>query len=128
MQIFYGSIGVDTNNSVELEGMLLGIKVVIRNGWLSTVVEGDSSIRVQMTKHLSNGKSTEKVSLSWRLASRLVALCILIMVHTMISFQHVKRDANKVADMLANIGTNGNGAHRMGRLEEFEVEPWVPRC
>ena len=50
LHIFFGSIGEDTNNSTELEGMLQGVKIVIREGWLPTMVEGDSLILVQMAK------------------------------------------------------------------------------
>ena len=50
LHIFLGSIGEDTNNLAELEGMLQGINIVIREGWLPTMVEDDSLILVHMAK------------------------------------------------------------------------------
>ena len=50
LHIFLGSIGEDTNNLTELEGMLQGINIVIRKGWLLTMVEGDSLILIRMAK------------------------------------------------------------------------------
>ena len=108
--------------------MLQSIKVVIKNGWLPVVVEGDSSVLFQMANHLSNGKSMEKVSSSWNLASRLETLSIIIMAHTSISFQHIRRDANKVVDLLEKVGVDVSGAHRMGRMEDFDAKKWMTRC
>ena len=45
---FFGSLGIDTNNSAELEGMIQGIQIIIGNGWLPAIVEGDSRILIQM--------------------------------------------------------------------------------
>ena len=46
LQVFYGSIGFDTNNSVTLKGMLQGLNLMLREGWISTMVEGDSNILI----------------------------------------------------------------------------------
>ena len=46
LHIFFGLIGEDTNNSTKLEGLLQGVKIVISEGWLPTMVEGDSHILV----------------------------------------------------------------------------------
>ena len=81
-----------------------------------------------MAKQLSNGQTIEKVSSRWNLSSKLAVLHILVMTYRAISFQHVRRDVNKVEYMLANIGASENGVHRMGRLEDFEEEKWIPRC
>ena len=35
---------------------------------------------------------------------------------------------NKVADLLVNTVDEENGALRLGRLEYFEEEQWMPRC
>ena len=48
--MFYGSIGFDTNNSVTLKGMLQGLNLMLREGWIPTMVEGDSNILIQMEK------------------------------------------------------------------------------
>ena len=42
LQVFHGNIGFYTNNSMELEGMIQGIHLIVRNGLLLAIVEGDS--------------------------------------------------------------------------------------
>ena len=113
---------------MELEGFLQGLGLVLREGWLPAMVEGDSNILIQMKKQLANGRTTEKVSSSWHLASRLETLRGLVMTQPVVSFHHVRRNANKVADMLANIGTGGNVDMRMGRMKDFGEAQWAPRC
>ena len=56
LQVYHGSIGFDTNNSAELEGLLRGISLMIREGWLPSMMEGDSNILIQMAKQLANGE------------------------------------------------------------------------
>ena len=48
LQIFYGSIGFDTNNSTELEGMIRGLNLVVMEGWILTMVERDLNILIPM--------------------------------------------------------------------------------
>ena len=64
LQVFHGSIGHDTNNSVELEGLIQGVQLVIRHGWFLSIVEGDSRILIHTAHQLVNGKSAEKVASS----------------------------------------------------------------
>ena len=89
LHLLFGSIGEDTNNSTKLEGMLQGVKIVIREGWMPTMVEGDSLILIQMAKQLSYKRSTEKVSSSWCLSNRLEFLRGLILSQPAMSFHHV---------------------------------------
>ena len=46
MTVFLGAIGVDTNNLVELEGMIRGFEVLIRGGCFPMIIEGDLSILI----------------------------------------------------------------------------------
>ena len=89
MHIFFGSIGEDTKNLGELEGMLQGVNIVIRNDCLPAMVEGKSLILVKMAKKLIQVRSTEKASSSWHLSSRLEFLRGLILSHSALSFHHV---------------------------------------
>ena len=99
---------------------------MIREGWLLTIIEGDSNILIQMAKQLANRKTTEKVSSSWRLASRLEILRRLVIAHPTVSFCPVRRDVNKVANMLANIGAEGRRVRKAGQLEDFRAKRWAP--
>ena len=108
--------------------MLQGINILIREGWLPTMVEGDSLILVHMAKQLGHRGSTKNVLSIWFLAIRLEDLCDVILSHQVMSFHHVKQDVNKVADILEKARVEERGAHRVGRLEDFKVEQWMPRC
>ena len=44
MYIYYGSIGMEMKNSAELKGLMQGLKIVSKSGWLLVVVEGDSQV------------------------------------------------------------------------------------
>ena len=94
---------MDTNNSAELEGMIQAIQIIIRNGSMLSIVEGDSSILIQMAKQLANGKSMEKVSSIWHLSSRLDDLHSMVMMHLVLSFVHVRRETNQVSEFLDNV-------------------------
>ena len=50
MMVFLGSIGQDTNNLAELEGLIRGLKVLIRDGYFLVIIEGDSNTLIQMAK------------------------------------------------------------------------------
>lgn len=68
--IFFGSIGWDSNNSIELEGLLQGLLLAQEHNFFPLEVEGDSQILINATTHLLLGASASKVSKSWCLAAR----------------------------------------------------------
>ena len=68
------------------------------------------------------------MSTSWRMASRVDELRGMIHAHPAISFSHVRHDANKVADLLANVGVEGELAFQWGPLESFGDHAWVHNC
>ena len=115
IQVFFGSLGIDTNNSAELEGMIQGIQIIILNGWLSAIVEGDSRILIQMAQQMANGKSTEKATSSWCLAGRLDDLRAMVVTYPTLSFHHIRREANWVVDLMANISVTDVRANRRAR-------------
>ena len=123
-----GSIGEDTNNFTELEGLLRGMGGLIRGGLLPAIVEGDSNILIAVTKRLASGQTTEKISPSWRLAYRLERLRVLLRAHPALSFHHVRREANKVADCLENSRVDCGVGLRCSRLEFFTEEGWAQQC
>ena len=43
--IFLGSLGSDTNNSTELEGLICGFEILIRGGYFSAIIEGAGGVR-----------------------------------------------------------------------------------
>ena len=46
MTDFLGAIGMDTNNSTELEGLIYSFEVLIRGGCFPLIIEGDTSILI----------------------------------------------------------------------------------
>lgn len=114
LKVFFGHLGHDTNNSAELEGLIQGLTLVTQEGWLPTTLEGDSTMIIQMAKKLAYGKAPSKVSFRWHLWLRLEVLQSLLSCTSAVSFRHVHRDANKVADLLANQGIESDNMLLIG--------------
>ena len=70
----------------------------------------------------------EKVSPSWHLVYRLDRLHVHLHAHPTISFIHVRREANKVADCLVNTGMECGVNFRCDRLIGNEEEEWAQQC
>lgn len=62
--IFLGSIGWDTNNSAELEGLWRGLRIAHTRNLFPLVIEGDSQILIRMATKLQNGSPVHKLSSS----------------------------------------------------------------
>eukprot|EP00253_Pinus_taeda_P035953 PITA_35953 len=71
MQIYFGNIGWDTNNSAKMEGLWQGLTLAWNLNLQPLVVEGDSQILIHMAKRLQNGSQASKIATSWRLEARL---------------------------------------------------------
>ena len=50
------------------------------------------------------------------------------MAYPVLSFHHIKREANRVVDLMANIKVANVRDIRWGRLEDLKGEQWLPRC
>ena len=59
---------------------------------------------------------------------RLERLRDLFLAHPAIYFLHVRREANKVADQLENVGMEYGTRFQCNRLEVFGEEEWVQQC
>jgi ribonuclease HI len=87
--------GICTNNQAEYAGLLNGLKMVLRNNINQIDVYGDSNLIIQ------------QMNRKWKVKSNSILLyyeaCREISEEfDCINFQHVKRNLNKHADMLAN--------------------------
>lgn len=102
--IFIGSIGLDTNNSTELEGLWQGLLLAQHHGLFPLVIEGDSQILINMAKQILQGTPAHKVVSSWRLVERLELIEQWITTNREITFKHIRTEGNKVDDLLANLG------------------------
>eukprot|EP00253_Pinus_taeda_P022049 PITA_22049 len=106
IHIYFGTMGKDTNNAAELEGLWKGICIADKKNFFPLEVEGDSLILINAAIRIQAGTSAAKIASSWRLLSRLELLEERLRNPHSITFKHVKRTANKVADRLANQGVN----------------------
>jgi ribonuclease HI len=97
-----GFIGDSTNNVAELTGLLRGLHTTIDRGHQKIILEGDSQIITRLATKIIHGCDPEKISPSWRLYSLLAEFSHHLQPHLTITTSHVKRDANRVADQLAN--------------------------
>ena len=83
-------------------------------------MEGDSRILIHMAQKLANGKSAEKVESNWFLAGRMEDLRALIFSFSVLSFLQVKREANRLANLMANVRVFNVRNIQWGRLKYFE--------
>lgn len=120
LQVYYGTMGSDTNNVAELEGLWQGIRLADQNHLYPLEVEGDSLILIAMAKRIQAGAKAVKVAKSWRLLSRLEDLEEKLQTAPNISFHHVRRTANKVADRLANQGVSQSTPSFSGSLNTVD--------
>lgn len=67
LQTFMGSIGWDTNNLVELEGLWQGLLLAQSHGLFPLIIEGYSQILINMVNQILQGTPSHKVDSSWRL-------------------------------------------------------------
>ena len=97
----YGGIGVSTNNIAEYRGLLAALEWALEHGHSRLHVRADSLLVVQQM--LGNYKvKHEGLIPLYRQARHLVAR-----IGT-VTFEHVRREQNKDADRLSNLGMDQN--------------------
>lgn len=128
MQIYFGNMGWDTNNSAELEGLWQGLTLAWNLNLQPLVVEGDSQILINMAKRLQNISQARKIATRWRLEARLKDIEQLLRSNRVISFMHTKREGNKVADLLANIGVENDSTLITGNTSRIPNYVQAQEC
>eukprot|EP00253_Pinus_taeda_P023835 PITA_23835 len=106
LHIYHGSLGRDTNNVVEFEGLWKGISIAEIEIFFPLEVEGDSQILIEAAIWIHLGTSVEKIASIWWLLSRLEQIEEWLKAPRSITFKHIRRTTNKVADRLANQGVD----------------------
>jgi ribonuclease HI len=114
-----GFLGDTTNNVAELTGLLRGLQSAIGKGHHQIILEGDSQVIIGLATKLIHGGNLDKASPSWRLQFLLEDLSQLLQPQISIITAHVRREANKVADCLANVAVERE-------LEHLYWEPPFP--
>ena len=81
-----------------------------------------------MAKHLLNGSHAKNIATRWRLEARLEALEQELSNNKVIAFNHRRREGNKVADLLANIGVESELTLQAGTLDILKNHAQAQEC
>ena len=96
-----GSLGVATNNVAEYHGLIAALQWAADRGVKQLAIKGDSQLLIEQMK--GNYKVKNEGLKPLYLKARL-----LVMQIGDVSFEHVRRENNKDADRLSNVGMDGN--------------------
>ena len=112
----YGFLGIESNNAAAIEGLIQGLEWVLEIFHEPIIVEGDSQMVIHLASKLHNCSQSSKVSSSWHLESRIATLRSGLIQGKATTFTHVRRNGNKMADFLANMG--------VGTCQPFRGQDW----
>jgi ribonuclease HI len=134
-----GHLGHDTNNSVELWGLIRGIQLASDLNLTHLIIEGDSKIIISLAAKIINGTDPEKITPSWCLLGPLNNLQALLCPSLTLITSHIRREANKVAEKLANEGvasqtrgypyqcTTSSASQLLIQCREMALQDFPPR-
>jgi ribonuclease HI len=126
--ILAGHLSHDTNNSVEIWGLIKGIQLVTSLNLNHLIIEGDSQVIILLATKITNGSDPAKVSPSWRLLSPLETLRTLLHPSLTLIPSHVQQEANKVVDKLANQGVSSQAKDILIEAQQLPTPPLLLHC
>ena len=94
-------IGVATNNVAEYRGLLAALQWAVDHGVKALAVKGDSQLLIQQMLGNYRVKNAGLIPLYHRAR-------LLVMQIGDVRFEHVRREMNKDADRLSNVGMDQN--------------------
>jgi len=97
----HGSLGIATNNVAEYRGVIAALQWAVEHEVPSLTVRGDSLLIVEQMR--GNYKVKNEGLKPLYLRARM-----LVMQIGDVTFTHVRREENKDADRLSNVGMDGN--------------------
>jgi len=97
----HGSLGVSTNNIAEYRGLIAALQWAVDHEVTSLTVKGDSLLIIEQMR--GNYKVKNEGLKPLHMQARM-----LVMQVGDVRFEHVRREFNKDADRLSNIGMDGN--------------------
>jgi ribonuclease HI len=97
----HGSLGIATNNVAEYRGVIAALQWAVEHDVKSLTVRGDSQLIVEQMR--GNYKVKNEGLKPLYLQARM-----LVMQIGDVRFEHVRREQNKDADRLSNLGMDGN--------------------
>jgi ribonuclease HI len=96
-----GSIGTATNNVAEYHGLIAALQWAANRDLKQIAIKGDSLLLIEQMR--GNYKVKNEGLKPLHLKARM-----LVMQIGDVSFEHVRREQNKEADRLSNVGMDGN--------------------
>ena len=93
----FGGLGVATNNVAEYNGLLAALKWAVENGERDVLIRADSELLVKQMRGEYKVKHPG-------LQPLYVRARLLVMELGDVRFEHVRREKNKEADRLSNLG------------------------
>ena len=97
----HGSLGNTTNNIAEYNGLIAALQWAVDHGLKQISIKGDSQLIIEQMR--GNYKVKHEGLKPLYLKARM-----LVMQIGDVTFEHVRREQNKDADRLSNIGMDGN--------------------
>jgi len=98
-----GSLGTATNNVAEYHGLIAALQWAADRDLTQIAIKGDSLLLIEQMR--GNYKVKNEGLKPLHLKARM-----LVMQIGDVSFEHVRREQNKEADRLSNVGMDANGA------------------
>lgn len=97
----HGSLGVNTNNVAEYNGLIAALTWAVEHDVREITVKGDSLLIIEQMR--GNYKVKNEGLKPLHMQARM-----LVMQIGNVKFEHVPREQNKDADRLSNVGMDGN--------------------
>jgi ribonuclease HI len=97
----HGSLGIATNNIAEYRGLIAALQWAVDQHLTSIVVKGDSLLIIEQMR--GNYKVKNEGLKPLHMKARM-----LVMQIGDVKFEHVRRELNKEADRLSNVGMDAN--------------------
>jgi len=128
MLVYYGSMGWDTNNSVELVGLWQGMQLHQLHNFFPIEIEGNSQIIINMISKILSGSPPSRVADIWRLMERLELIVEWLQENRAIYLKHTRRSGNKVVDLLAKKGVTNAQTLFAGPLSSVNDRKLLQEC
>jgi len=97
-----GSLGNTTNNIAEYSGLIAALQWAVDHNLTAITIKGDSLLIVEQMR--GNYKVKNEGLKPLHMQARM-----LVMQIGNVKFEHVRRELNKEADRLSNVGMDANG-------------------
>ena len=97
----HGSLGISTNNIAEYNGLITALQWAVDHGVTAITIKGDSLLIIEQMR--GNYKVKNEGLKPLHMQARM-----LVMQIGNVKFEHVRREFNKDADRLSNVGMDSN--------------------